>query len=170
MMQNAVCTKNVFLAVNDAKHSLHQKCCLSSRFRVTVMTKAVLTKPAKPTQEEDEKKEGSKGKEKDVKVKKRSHHKTRKCPICKKHFKELKKHLKVHANRDHIEQQEIERVFSISYKRATKRGPPLEHKITQKGLSYKWCPVKGCKKVVTYLRSHLQYVHKMKKFAEVTCM
>ena len=58
-------------------------------------------------------------------------------------------------------------MFSISYKGATKRGPPLGHKITQKGLSYKWCPVKGCKKVVTYLRSHLQYVHKMKKGAKL---
>ena len=83
------------------------------------MTKAVLTKPA---QEEDEKKEGSKGKDKDVKVKKRSHHKTKKCPICKKHFKELNKHLKVHANRGHIEEQEIERVFSISNKGARKRA------------------------------------------------
>ena len=77
------------------------------------MTKAVLTKPAKQAREEDEKKEGSKGKDKDVKVKKRSHHKTRKCPICKKHFKELKKHLKVHVNRAHIEEQEIEGVLNF---------------------------------------------------------
>ena len=40
---------------------------------------------------------------------------------------ELKKHLKVHANRGHIEEQEIERVFSISDKGARKRGPPRGH-------------------------------------------
>ena len=52
MMENAVCTKNDVLAEDlekacltqhDGERSLHQRCRCSSRFRMAVMTKFVLT-------------------------------------------------------------------------------------------------------------------------------
>ena len=47
-------------------------------------------------------------------------------------------------------------------KKTHNRIARIAGRVAQKGLRIKWCPIKGCKYVTTYMRSHLTHKHWLK--------
>ena len=94
---------------------------------------------------------------------KRQHHAKRLCPVCGKEDGNLKRHLKSHAKKGLIDEDQVEKVLSIATHKGKRRGPRrVSRQQTKKGLKLKWCPYDGCETVTHYLRSHLTHYHKMK--------
>ena len=89
-----------------------------------------------------------------------SHHKKMKCVFCGKEVFDLKRHLRMHANNEEIEDAELEKSFSIATKANKRRGPRRPG--NRKGLPLKWCPVTDCSFVTAHLRKHLANKHKVK--------
>ena len=89
---------------------------------------------------------------------KRQHHAKRPCPVCGKDEGNLKCHLKSHAKKGLIEENQVDKLLAVAT-----RGPGrASHDKTKKGLKLKWCPVEDCSTVTHYLRSHLTHFHHMK--------
>ena len=94
---------------------------------------------------------------------KRSHHRKRVCPVCGKEDGNLKRHLKSHAKKGHIESQQVDKIFSVSSHQESTRGEVRKTKKRElTGLPFKWCPVDGCEVVTHLLRSHLTHKHRLK--------
>ena len=105
------------------------------------------------------KKKSDKNKTEEKKVHKgdtRSHHAVRKCPVCKKEQKNLPRHLQVHVKRNEISEEDVGFTLSVAARRKRKRASTKERRL------FKWCPVKDCKTVTAYLRSHLTHYHRVK--------
>lgn len=85
----------------------------------------------------------------------RSHHAVQKCPVCKKEQKNLPRHLQVHVKQNEIT-EDVGFTLSVAERRKRKRASTRERRLL------KWCPVKDCKKVTAYLRSHLTHYHRVK--------
>lgn len=91
------------------------------------------------------------------------HHAERLCPVCGKEDSNLKCHLKSHAKKGLIDEDQVEKLLSIMTHKGERRGPHrVSRQQTKKGLKLKWCPCDGCQTVTHYLRSHLTHYHKMK--------
>ena len=87
----------------------------------------------------------------------RSHHAVRKCPVCKKEQKNLPRHLQVHVKRNEITEEDVGFTLSVAARRKRKRASTREKRL------FKWCPVKDCKTVTAYLRSHLIHYHRVRR-------
>ena len=94
---------------------------------------------------------------------KRQHHAKRPCPVCGKDEGNLKRHLKSHAKKGLIEENQVEKLLAVAIHQGKTRGPcRASHNKTKKGLKLRWCPVDNCSMVTHYLRSHLTHFHRMK--------
>ena len=94
---------------------------------------------------------------------KRQHHAKRPCPVCGKDEGNLKRHLKSHAKKGLIEENQVEQLLAVAIHQGKTRGPcRASHNKTKKGLKLRWCPVDNCSTVTHYLRSHLTHFHRMK--------
>ncbi len=104
-----------------------------------------------------------------TKSSKRSHHKKKRCPVqnCKFEGSDLRRHLKVHAKRGDIEEENVEKLFSVVSAGVQQRGSNRlrKGKTTVKGKWKKWCPIPGCDRVVLNVSRHLcnPTMHNMKK-------
>ena len=75
----------------------------------------------------------------------------------------LKGHLKSHAKKGLIEENQVDKLVAVAIHQGKTRGPGrASHNKTKKGLKLKWCPVEDCSTVTHYLRSHLTHFHHMK--------
>lgn len=131
------------------------------------------TKPAEPAKEPQKRKrrsEDSAGstdtplkKARPDNTTKRSHHRKRLCPVCGKEDGNLKRHLKLHARKGHIESQQVDKMFSVtSHQESTCGQARKTKKRVLTGLPFKWCPVDGCEAVTHLIRSHLTHKHRLK--------
>ena len=95
---------------------------------------------------------------------KRSHHATRKCPVCKKENSDLRRHLESHVRKGVIKKESVGIILSVAVNKGKTRGHARSagKDKKRKGLKLKWCPVKGCDTVTHLLRSHLQKYHRVK--------
>ena len=106
---------------------------------------------------------------KSTKSSKRSHHKTKKCPVenCKFEGADLRRHLKVHTKRGDIEEASVEKLLSVVSAGVKQRGADRirKGKTPVKGKWKKWCPIPGCDKLVLNVTRHLcnPSMHNMKK-------
>lgn len=99
----------------------------------------------------------------DQKGKKRSHHRREECPICKKEIYDILRHLRKHAEKGDIGEDDVMRIASVAKKKSRRRGTSRVGKEgARPGLKYKWCPYEGCQVVTHLLRSHLQHKHRVK--------
>ena len=94
------------------------------------------------------------------KPKARSHHKKSKCPYCKKEVFDLKRHLRMHARQEEIEEGDVDKAFNVAAKKIKRRGPQRSGK--RKGLPLKWCPIADCSFVTCHMRKHLANKHRVK--------
>ena len=90
----------------------------------------------------------------------RSHHKKSKCIYCSKEVFDLKRHLRMHAKNDEIEEVDVERSFHVAVKSTRRRGPQRPGK--RPGIPLKWCPVPDCSFVTAHMRKHLANKHRIK--------
>ena len=91
---------------------------------------------------------------------KRVHHKTSCCRVPGWSFKgqDLIRHLRrVHLKRGDIREEDLAEMSKIK-----NQGNKARHPRSQ-GQLKKWCPVKGCSSLVSYLTKHLRRAHNLKK-------
>ena len=93
------------------------------------------------------------------KEKKRSHHRKEECPVCHKEIFDLLRHLRKHAEKGAISQEDVPKMASVAKKKHRRRAA---HRGQRPGLKYKWCPYEGCQVVTHLLRSHLQHKHRVR--------
>ena len=75
----------------------------------------------------------------------------------------LKRHLFSHAKQGLIKEKHVLHLLSVAVRQGKDRGPSkIADGVAQKGLRMKWCPIKGCKYVTAYMRSHLTHKHHLK--------
>ena len=89
-----------------------------------------------------------------------SHHKKSKCPYCNKEVFDLKRHLRMHAKQEEIEEGEVDKAFNVAVHTTRRRGP--QRSGMRKGLPMKWCPVTDCSFVTCHMRQHLANKHRIK--------
>ncbi len=99
---------------------------------------------------------------------KNTHHKSAKCrlPNCQYFGGNLKRHLQTHVKTGEIRKSDIPRLSSVMSQGKKQRGPrklDRARKTTVPGRRKKWCPYESCKKVYTYLSTHLRRSHGLKK-------
>ncbi|CAH3020108.1 unnamed protein product, partial [Porites evermanni] len=70
----------------------------------------------------------------------------------------LKRHLKSHARKGHIENQQVDKTF---LKTPMDKREKLKNCILT-GLPFKWCPVDDCEVVTHLMRSHITRKHRLK--------
>ena len=93
---------------------------------------------------------------------KRQHHAQRLCPVCGKQESNLKRHLKSHARKGLINDDEVEKLLSIAIHKGKRHGPRRQSRMEiKKGLKLKWCPYEGCQIATHYLQSHLTHFHRI---------
>ena len=75
----------------------------------------------------------------------------------------FKRHLKSHARKGHIENQEVDKTFLVTLHQESTRGQARKTtKCVLTGLPFKWCPVNDCEVVTHLMRSHLRHNHRLK--------
>ena len=106
----------------------------------------------------------------DATSKSSSHHVNRKCLVksgCAGYCgPNLRRHLvNVHANKNHIRHQDVDRFFAMGLHYKRKRGPSRVDKKGKavKGRWKRWCPEPFCPYLGAYLPEHLQNKHRMKQ-------
>jgi len=98
----------------------------------------------------------------------RSHHTKKACsvPGCKFFGSDLKRHLKTHARKGEIAEENIAQVATIVSSGKKQRGKSVGISKSGKrklGRKRKWCPVPGCSSIVLNVGRHLTNCHAIKK-------
>ena len=157
-----------YVEETDTESDISEQIPLSTALRTKKQTKPA--EPAKEPQKRKRPSEDSAGST-DTPLKrarpdnttKRSHHRKRLCPVCGKEDGNLKRHLKSHARKGHIENQQVDKLFSVTSHQESTRGQARKtKKRVLTGLPFKWCPVDGCEVVTHLMRSHLTHKHRLK--------
>lgn len=83
----------------------------------------------------------------------KKHHKVRRCPLgrCDYHGGDLKRHLKSKKHEDEFDPRHLDALVQLADKGKKKKG--------KNKLLLRWCPIKGCNFLTSYLRKHLKQAH-----------